>query len=282
MRKTLLVLTLVSGATLLVARSCATEKPDGAGPGGAALRLATTTSVVDSGLLEAVRPELERRLGLRIEVEAVGSGQALARLAEGAADVALTHSPSAERALVSSGKAVRRTPVMRSDFVLVGPGDAAAVVAGSGSIGEALRRVAGSGRRLVSRGDDSGTHRRELELLERAGISPGSRFIVRADAGMAATLRRAADEKAFTLTDRATFIALRGKLDLAILFQGGEALENTYSIVEPRAGAGRVHAAGARALADLLRAPEARALVGRFGVERFGEPLFTPVDASTP
>jgi len=257
-----------------IALSCGKPEPSG----GQKLRLSTTTSLKDSGLLEELLPAFEKKTGYHVEVSAVGSGKALAALRTGAADVAITHAPAEEQAAVASGEVGRRTPCMHNEFIVVGPAELAGVIAGAGDASAAMRSIAGSGRKFISRGDDSGTHQRELALWKAAGVAPDASFIVRAGAGMGETLARASADGAFTLSDRATFLAKHKDLKLAILFQGDSALKNTYSVIEPAKASsnGRVNAEGARALTDFIRSPEGRALIGGFGVKALGEPLFTP------
>lgn len=233
------------------------------------LRLATTTSVVDSGLLDILKPALEKR-GLKVDVAAVGSGQALAKLVAKEAEVAITHSPDEEKEALAAGKIDERLPFMRNDFVIVGPPDAASVVAGSASAAEAMKRIAASGRHFVSRGDKSGTNNRELKLWKQAGVTDTA-FVVAANAGMGKTLARAAEEKAFTLADRGTWLAQKN--GLAIVFQDDPALANIYSVLLPKDAS-----PGAQALVELVRSAEGRALIGGYGVEKFGEAAFTPVE----
>jgi tungstate transport system substrate-binding protein len=242
---------------------------------GKPLRLATTTSVVDSGLLEALLPAFEKKSGYRVEVQSVGSGKALWLLQDGAVDVALTHAPDLELTAVQKGGASRRTPFMHNDFVIVGPKGELGRVAGAGDIRETLKAIAASGRKFVSRGDDSGTHAREKALWKSAGLDPDAAFLVAARAGMAETLKRASEEGAFALTDKGTFLVQRGDLDLVIVFQGDEELRNVYSVMEPT-GAAKVDGNGARAFAEYVRSAEGRAVIGAIGVEAVGEPLFTP------
>jgi tungstate transport system substrate-binding protein len=256
---------------LLAGLSCGKPEP----AGGRALRVATTTSLKDSGLFDELLPAFEKKAGYHVEVSAVGSGKALQMLREGAADVAVTHAPADEQAAAAAGAIGARTPFMHNEFVLVGPPDQIGVVAGAGDVREALRRIAGSGRKFVSRGDGSGTHQREGALWQAAGIAADSAFLIRADAGMGATLARASAEGAFTLADRSTFVAKQKELKLAIVFQGDEALRNTYVVVEPKPGAA-ANGQGAHALAEFLLSPEGRAAIGAFGVKTSGEPLFTP------
>jgi tungstate transport system substrate-binding protein len=240
---------------------------------GKTLQLATTTSVQDSGLLEPVLAAFEEASGYAIEVRAVGSGRALEMLAAGDADMALTHSPEDEQAAVAQGTASRRVPVMVNELVLVGPIEHAPVVVGASDVLDAMRRIAGSGKKFVSRADQSGTHRKERALWAAAGVRSMD-FVVSANAGMAEALTLASKTEAFALCDRSTFLAHRSALDLVIVFQGDEALRNVYSVVEPKAGA--AGSEGARAFADWMRSPAARARIGTFGLRDLGEPLFTP------
>ena len=241
-------------------------KGERAGSKGRIVRLATTTSVVDSGLLAKLLPGYEAAQGVKVEVASVGSGEALARLARGDADVAITHAPEEEKALAMTGQ-VRRTVVWRNDFILVGPADGAEVVAGAGDAREVMRRIAASGRPFVSRGDDSGTHKKERALWAAAGVEPSRRVV--AKAGMAATLERASAEHAFTLADRATFVTHRARLALAVLYQDDAALANEYSVLEK----------GDRSLSTFLTSEPARRQVGAHGVKEHGEALFTPAAA---
>lgn len=241
----------------------------------ATLRLATTTSLVDTGLLAQLVAAFEQKSGAKVEVTAAGSGKALELLQSGAADLAITHAPEAESAALAAGRIGARTPLMRNDFVLVGPKDGIEVVGGSASARETMRRIAASGRKFVSRGDQSGTHQRETALWKAAGIAANAPFVVTTGTGMGEALRRASDEKAFTLTDRSTFMTKRGDLDLVIVYQGDEELRNVYSALEPREGSGE-RARTAHSFVEFLRSPEGRALIGQFGVRDLGEPLFVP------
>ncbi len=267
-------LPLLFALLALLSSSCLGTCSDDAS--GKTLRLATTTSVNDSGLLAVLLPAFRDETGYAVEVAAVGSGKALKRLAAGEADVAITHAPGAEKQAHAAAEVSRRTSVMRSDFVIVGPADMIDRVAGAGDVQEALRRIAASGQTFVSRGDGSGTHLREQALWKAAGIATDSAFIVAAEAGMGATLERASDDDAFALADRGTFVSQRSDLDLAIVFQNDPALRNVYSVIEPHESASSANADGARAFVAFLRSKKARALIGGFGVEAHGEALFTP------
>lgn len=260
---------------LLVLAACA-------GPGASGKRvlvLATTTSTLDSGLLDVLLPEFTADTGWQVRTVAVGSGQALELGRRGEADVLLVHSPAAEEELVAGGATGRRLPVMHNDFVLLGPAADPAGIRGLPAA-EALAAVAAAGAVFVSRGDGSGTEARERALWERAGTAPGGRWYRQTGQGMGATLRVAAELGGYTLADRATFLAAPG--GLALLGEGDPGLRNDYHVIEMTTAAGeRVRPDGAAAFADWITSPAAQERIGAFGVAAFGQPLFVP-DAPRP
>ncbi len=254
---------------------------DARAPRRAVVTLATTTSFRDSGLLEVLAPRFERESGVELKAIAVGTGQALEMGRRGDADVLVTHAPEAEQRFVEQGYALRRAPLMHNAFVLVGPQDDPADVAGL-PILDALQRIAERRARFVSRGDESGTHQKEKQLWLVAGLSPRGEWYLEGGSGMAATLRIADGRRAYTLTDRGTFLAQGGTTDLAVHSEDSPLLKNHYSVlvVAPReSDSGRV--ALAQQLADFLLSPETQRLIGEFGKRRYGEPLFYP-HASAP
>lgn len=248
--------------------------------------LATTTSTRDAGLLDSLLPLFERETGYQVKVVAVGSGQALALGRRGDADVVLSHAPEAERVLADSGYLLRRRLVMHNDFLVVGPAADPAGLRGLTDAVAALRRVAAARALFVSRGDRSGTNLLELKLWRLAGIEPPAAgeggWYVDAGQGMAATLQMADEKRAYTITDRATYLAWRDRVQLVPLAEGDPVLYNVYHVMEvnPR-NAPRVNAQGARALADWFVAPATQRLIGAFGTSRFGQSLFVP-DAGRP
>jgi tungstate transport system substrate-binding protein len=247
--------------------------------------LATTTSTRDAGLLDSLLPIFERQSGYSVKVIAVGSGQALAMGRRGDADLVLSHAPEAERVLVDSGYFVRRSLLMHNEFVLVGPAADPAGVRTERDPVAALRRIAERHARFVSRGDQSGTHQRELLLWKRVGglpPGPGSDWYIESGQGMGATLLLADEKHAYTLTDMATYLAWRSKLELVPLVDGDSLLYNVYHVLElnPKT-APRANLTGGRALADFFVAPETQRMIGAFGKARFGRSLFVP-DAGTP
>ncbi len=241
--------------------------------------LATTTSTRDAGLLDSLLPVFERKTGYRVKVIAVGSGQALALGRRGDADVVLSHAPEAERALVDSGYFVRRRLVMHNEFLIVGPPGDPAGLRGMSDAVAACQRLAARRELFVSRGDQSGTHQREQMLWRSAGIAPpaGGQWYIESGQGMSATLQMADQKGGYTLTDRATYLAWRDKLQLVPMVEGDSLLYNVYHVLElnPK-NAPRVNTAGGRAFADFLVAPETQALIAEFGKSRFGQSLFVP------
>jgi tungstate transport system substrate-binding protein len=241
-----------------------------------ALILATTTSTQDSGLLDVLVPSFRRETGYPVKTIAVGSGEAIELGSRGEADVVLAHSPADEEALMATGRAGRRQLVMHNDFVLVGPGDDPARIRGLPAP-RALERIAASQAPFVSRGDDSGTHSRELALWETAGATPAGDWYAESGQGMGATLRIALERRAYTLADRGTWLATGTGEELPVLVEGGTDLLNVYHVIDMTRRAGdRVNVAGARAFADWIVSPPVQRRIGAFGRVRYGVPLFTP------
>lgn len=235
--------------------------------------LASTTSTEDSGLFDYLLPAfVTAHPEYRVAVIAVGTGEALALGERGDADVVLVHALAAESAFVAAGHGTERREVMYNDFVVVGPASDPAGIAGL-NVEEALSRIAAVGAPFISRGDDSGTHKREQLLWDSAGITPGDRWYVSAGQGMGEVLRIADERKAYALTDRATYLFLREKLELTVLVEGDARLLNIYGVI-PVAGSPRL--TGARAFMEWITGPEGQTLIGRYGTEQFGRPLFMP------
>lgn len=235
--------------------------------------LATTTSTRDTGLLDSLLPVFEAKSGSKVKVIAVGTGQAIAMARRGDAEVVLVHAPELEQAMVDSGYFVRRRRVMHNDFLFVGPAADPAKLRGGHDAVAALRAIASARAPFVSRGDRSGTHLRELELWRLAGQTPPApgTWYIEAGQGMAATLQMADQKRAYTITDRSTFLVWQPKLELVLLVEGDTLLYNVYHVMEvPRA------APGPRALADFFVSPEAQEIIAKFGMSRFGRPLFVP------
>ena len=237
------------------------------------LRLATTTSTRDSGLLEWLLPPFEERGRIEVQVIAVGTGQALALGERGDADLVFVHARSLEDEFVAKGHGTDRKDVMWNDFVVLGPASDPAGAKG-GDVAEAFRRIAAKRAPFVSRGDRSGTHIREQEIWAKAGGVPkGEEFYLDAGQGMGACLVMAGEKNAYILADRGTWLAFKTKLGLEVLVEGDKLLRNDYGailVTNPKAD----RAVGRRLL-DYLTSPEGQRRIGEFRVE--GEQLFHPV-----
>jgi tungstate transport system substrate-binding protein len=267
---------------LSIAVALASVFPMAAQPSKKAVILATTTSTQDSGLLDELIPLFEKQTGYVVKTIAVGSGQAIAMGRRGEADVLLVHSPDAEAALVADGAGIHRRLVMHNDFVLLGPPQDPAGIQKHSAV-ESFQRMAGSKSLFLSRGDNSGTHAQELKLWKAAAIAPeGQAWYQQTGLGMGQTLAIAAEKKAYTLSDRGTYLALRQKLGLAILHEGDPALRNVYHVIELNPTRfPKVNVAGGRAFADFLVSNPVQTRIKEFGIATFGSPLFSP-DARVP
>ena len=240
--------------------------------------LSTTTSTQDSGLLDVLVPLFEQKTGYTVKTIAVGTGQALALAARGEADVVLAHAPSLEKKYVADGKMLDRRLVMYNDFVIIGPADDPAKIKGMKRAADAMKAIASTGSRFVSRGDNSGTHVLEKSLWKLAGVEPQGAWYIEAGQGMGATLGIADDRKAYTLTDRGTYLAFQKRVRLPILVEGDTPLLNIYSVMRVNPSNGpRINSAGGAAFAEFVLSPETQAVIKTFGVEKYGQPLFVPV-----
>lgn len=257
--------------TTLFLSSCNATKQN------AALLLVSTTSTQDSGLLDVLLPAFTEKTGYSVQLVAVGSGQALKIGEQGNADVILLHSPAAEKEFVAKGFGIDRRLVMHNDFVIVGPPSDPARIRGQNPV-EALKRIFTARATFVSRGDDSGTHVKELALWKNAGLDPvGKAWYLETGQGQGATLSIAFEKGGYALTDRGTFLAYKSNIDLEILIEGDPFLLNVYHviIVNPEKWPS-VNLEGAKAFADFITSPEGQEIIGEFGVEKYGEPLFFP------
>ncbi|HBD08366.1 MAG TPA: tungsten ABC transporter substrate-binding protein [Syntrophobacteraceae bacterium] len=238
--------------------------------------LATTTSTVDSGLLDVLVPLFEKRTGYRVKTISVGTGQALAMGEKGEADVLLCHAPAAEKKLVDAGLVTDYQLVMHNDFVIVGPAGDPAGIKGKNS-SEAFRLIGQKEALFVSRGDDSGTNKQEKAIWKAAGLSPEGKWYQQSGQGMGATLLMASEKAGYTLTDRATYLAQKANIALTILSEGDRNLLNIYHVMQVNpAKFDRVNAAGAKAFVDFMVAADVQQTIGNFGRDKFGQPLFFP------
>jgi tungstate transport system substrate-binding protein len=195
------------------------------------LKLSTTTSTDNSGLLAVLHPVFEAKYNVKVDVIAAGTGKTLKIGSRGDVDVVFVHAPVAELKYVTSGDFIDRKAVMHNDFVIVGPENDPAKLLHASSINDAFQLIAMTAANFVSRGDDSGTHKKEKLLWKDAGISPAGRWYIQAGQGMGAVLKIADEKQAYTLTDRGTQIAYDDKMSLKIVFEGDDALFNPYHVM---------------------------------------------------
>ncbi|MFQ6088080.1 MAG: substrate-binding domain-containing protein [Candidatus Methanofastidiosia archaeon] len=236
------------------------------------LILATTTSTYDSGLLDYLLPEFHERCNCEVQVISVGSGQALKLAERGDVDVVLVHSPKAEKEFVKSGLGVNRRCVMYNDFVVLGPEYDPAKVKGMDSIVEAFQKIAENHVEFVSRGDDSGTHKKELSIWKASGVEPAGEWYLEIGEGMGETIRFADEKLAYTLADRGTYISLMDNISIIVLVEGDKLLLNPYSVIAVKSS---VNYELALDFIEWLMSEETQERIEDF--EKNGEKLFHPL-----
>jgi tungstate transport system substrate-binding protein len=241
------------------------------------LILASTTSTLDSGLFDVLIPPFEKKYNCKVKIIAVGSGQAMRLAKDGNADVILVHDRKSEEQFVAEGYGVKRLDVMHNDFFIVGPKNDPAGIKGLKS-SEALKRIYETKSAFISRGDDSGTHKKELYLWEKLGMKPSGTWHIESGSGMEVTLRIANEKVAYSLCDRATWLSHKKEIDtLDLLVKDDPELYNPYSvIVVSPSKSPWVKYDLAKKFAEFLRSTEGQNIIKNYGVEKFGEPLFFP------
>jgi tungstate transport system substrate-binding protein len=279
MNRLLLIIFLAFALVLSACRETADTTPQ-------ILRLATTTSTNDSGLLTAILPDFEERYNARVDVVAVGTGQAIALGEAGDADVILVHARAREDAFVAAGHGLIRYDVMYNDFVIVGPIDDPAGISGMATAVAALTAIAQAEAAFASRGDDSGTHTMERALWGAADITPdpASAWYYSLGQGMGDTLTFSNETSAYTLTDRGTFLFMQQNLPRLAILVGGDAIAenadpallNPYGVIPVNPDKGNINQALAEQFAAWLIAPETQAMIEVYGRDQFGQPLFYP------
>ncbi|MEW8978468.1 MAG: substrate-binding domain-containing protein [Symbiobacterium sp.] len=256
----------------------AAEPQQPAAPENPELILATTTSTVDTGLLDVLVPMFEERTGYSVKAVAVGTGQALKLGENGEADVLLVHAPESEIPLVESGVVVNRQLVMHNDFVIIGPADDPAGVKSATTAAEGLKKIADAGATFISRGDDSGTDKKEKALWKEAGVDPkGQEWYQETGQGMGATITVANEKMAYTLSDRGTYLAQKKNIDLEIVLEGDAPLLNIYHVMQVNPEKyPMVNGDGAKAFVEFMVSDEVQEIIRTYGVDQYGEPLFFP------
>ena len=245
------------------------------------IRISTTTSVNDSGLLPYLQPYFEEATGYQWEVTSAGTGAAIKKGETGDADALLVHAKASEEEFIESGYGIERIPFMYNYFVIVGPADDPAGIKDCATAAEAFKKIADSGATFVSRGDDSGTNKKELQIWEAAGVTPEGDWYVNAGAGMVATLTQAAERQGYTLSDKGTFLSNDAKDQLQILLGESDDMKNTYSMIaiNPEKWPD-TNIAGANAFIEWMTGEQAAQLIAEYGVAEYGEPLFFLIEAS--
>ncbi len=239
------------------------------------LLLATTTSTQNSGLLEVLNPAFEEKYPIKVDVIAVGSGRALKLGENGDVDLVLVHAPAAEMRFVNGGYGIEREAVMHNDFVILGPAADPAGLKSAAGLVAAMEKISKAKTPFISRGDDSGTHKRERQLWESANIQPQGDWYLSVGQGMGAVLQIANDKLAYTLADRGTYLAYLDKSELEIVFENDAALFNPYHIilVNPDQHP-HVKIDAARAYSRFIRSEEGQRLIHEFRISN--RPLFHP------
>lgn len=269
---------LAAGCGAALAPAGASTMPP---PASRTILLATTTSTQDSGLLDVLVPDFEKKTGFKVKTSAVGTGAALAIGARGDADVVLVHAPSLELDFMAQGNGLRRLLVMHNDFIVVGPPSDPAKIKGK-LVLDALRTLAAAQNTFLSRGDGSGTDVLEKSLWKQAGLVPAKPWYVEAATGMGQTLTIASEKRAYTITDRATYLSQRSHLQLEIMNGGDPPLLNYYHVITVNSNKfPKVNGVGADAFAAYLVQPDTQKIIAAFGIDKFGQQLFFP-DAGKP
>lgn len=249
-------------------------------PSEGVLRLSTTTSVNDSGLLPYLQPTFEADTGIKLEVTSAGTGAAIKKGETGDADCLLVHAKASEEAFISAGYGVERIPFMYNYFVICGPADDPAGVKSAKSASEAFAAIADKNCEFVSRGDDSGTNKAELKIWEAAEITPeGQAWYISAGAGMGACLTQASERGAYVLTDKATYLSMKDNLDLEILLEQSDELMNTYSMIAVSADKWPdTNIEAANKFIEWMTSDKASELINNYGVQEYGEQLFYVIE----
>jgi len=264
----LLIIALLVG---LAPATLAAEKAE------STMTLATTTSTQDSGLLDYLIPIFEKEYNTKVKVVAVGSGQAMEMGKKGDADVLLVHSRAAEDAFVASGFGINRKDVMYNQFLIVGPKSDPAKIKGMTDVKAAFKQIAASKKKFVSRGDNSGTHTKELSIWTALKVTPAGRWYVESGQGMGDTLMMANEMNAYTLTDEATYLSWQKKTGLKEMVRGDKLLLNPYGVIAVNpAKYPTIHKNAANAFIEFMTGQKGQALIGGFGKEQYGKALFTP------
>lgn len=269
MRKNKFLLALVMAIIITTIMSCQRAQTN------KNIILATTTSTRDSGLLEYILPKFEKKYGYKVDVVAVGTGQALKLGMDGNADVLLVHAKADEEKFVNEGHGLKRFDVMYNDFIVLGPKEDKLEIKAEKNAADALKKIADGKANFVSRGDDSGTHKLEKKLWKKNNINPAGDWYISVGKGMAETLLIANEKKAYTISDRATYLAIKDKLELEVLLENKNDLINQYGVIAVNPNKSKkINSKGAQDFIEWILSKETQNLIGEFGKEKYGQSLF--------
>lgn len=269
------LVTFLCSVLIIIAFSGCTSKVKNTG----SIILSTTTSTQDSGLLEYILPKFTEETGIEVKVVAVGTGKAIQMGVDGEADVLLVHAKSSEEEFVKAGHAAERFDVMYNDFIIIGPKDDPAnlVEQAKGDVEVAFTLLSQGNYPFISRGDDSGTDKKEKGIWKSSGIEPVGDWYISAGKGMGDVIQMASELLGYTLTDRATFLAMKDTIDLITVVESDTKLLNQYGVlaVDPDKNK-EINGKGAKAFINWILSKETQKLIGEFGKEEFGQSLFIP------
>ena len=266
----LLIVILIATVLCLPSTGCTKDKE---------LILASTTSTQDSSLFDVLLPAFEEATGYKVKVIAVGTGEAIELGEKGEADVILVHSRKAEDQFVEEGYGVNRKDVMHNDFLIVGPKEDPAQISGMTLAADAFKAIADTKSLFVSRGDDSGTHKKELSVWEKLAVTPSEDWHIETGQSMGETLKITDEKEGYTLTDNGTWLAQKENFTLIELVKGDEILYNPYGViaVNPEKHPDlKINYEGAMAFINWITGQEGQEIIKEFGVEKYGQPLFYP------
>jgi tungstate transport system substrate-binding protein len=281
--KTLAAMILIV-AVALGAAGCATKNTTTQAtkklPAATNMILATTTSTADTGLLDYLLPIFDKKYNVKTKPIAVGSGEAIAMGQRGEADVLLVHSRAAEDKFMAGGYGSLRKDVMYNDFVIIGPSNDPAKIKGKGPA-DALAAIAAAQAPFVTRGDNSGTYNKEVAIWKKAAITPSGAWYVNVGQGMGEATKIANEKQAYILIDRGTFLSLKKSISLVILVEGQKDLFNPYGVIMVnKAKFAKVNDVDAKKFVDWITSPDVQKLIGKFGIAKYGQALFTPSAAT--
>ena len=247
------------------------------------LRLSTTTSTQNSGLLDVLLPPFEKMFNVKVDVIPVGTGKALKLAENGDVDVTLVHARPLEDKFVAEGYGVNRRDVMHNDFVIIGPESDPAGIKSAKTADEAFKLIFENKATFISRGDRSGTHVKELKIWEKAGLKPSGKWYWEAGRGMGPTLLMASEEKGYALTDMGTYLTYKGETGLIPIVDKGGILLNVYSVIacDPEKNT-KIKAEMADNMVSFLTSPEIQELIGKYAVKEYGMQLFIPCAGAEP